>query len=511
MKSPTLCLATLFLITSSGLAATTSDKPAVTFSEHIAPLVFQNCTSCHRPGEAGPFSLTNYAETRKRANLIAEVTSEKSMPPWHPDPGCGEFLGERRLTTEQIAMLKSWAENGTPEGDASKTPPLPKFPEGWQGGTPDMVLTMEAPFTVAPDGPDVYRQFVIPTGLDADAWVQGIEIRSAGTGALHHVLVWLDSTGDARKQDETDPEPGFRKMSFKKTGALGGWAVGGGPRILPEGLAYPLPKGSDVVLSCHFHPTGKEAPEKVTLGLYIAKKAPTRQIVSLGMPPLFSRGVGLDIPPGDPKYTVKDNLTLPVDTDLIAVGAHAHYVGKSMEAIATLPDGTKKPIFRISDWDFNWQDQYVYKQPIRLPAGTRIDATVVWDNSSSNQRNPSSPPRRITWGEESLDEMGSVGFVAVAANTWEHDQLFALSKSKLREVTGGLMKEGAEALLVANKLKQAAEMDVNHDNKLSGDELPDFVKKSRVMNLIDKNGDGALDFDELKGAKERWGQFQKRL
>lgn len=374
-----------------------------------------------------------------------------------------------------------------------------------------MVLTMDAPFTIPADGPDIYRQFVIPVKLDSDQWVQGIEIRSVtNTGALHHVLVWLDSTGDARKQDEADPAPGFRKMSFKRTGALGGWAVGGGPRMLPEGLAYPLPKGSDVILACHFHPTGKEAPEKVTLGLYLAKQPPTRQIVALGLPPLFARGVGLDIPPGMADYTVKDSLTLPVDTDLIAVGAHAHYIGRSMEAVATLPDGTRKTVFRISDWDFNWQDQYVYKQPVRLPAGTRLDATIIWDNSAANPNNPFSPPRRITWGEESQDEMGSIGFVAVAANTWEHEQLASLSKSKMRGVIGDVLKEGAQGLLVVNKLKQAAKLDVNHDSKLSGDELPDIVRKSRVMNVLDKNGDGALDFEELKSAKDAWRPMQQR-
>ena len=496
MKPLSLSLAALL-----GAASPAFASP--TFSEHIAPIIFQNCTTCHRPGEAGPFPLTNYAETKKRARLIAEVTTEKSMPPWHPDEGCGEFVGERRLSPEQIAMLKDWAEAGAPEGDASKTPALPKYPEGWRGGVPDKVLTMDSPFTVPAEGPDIYRQFVISLPLEKDEWVQGIEIRSTtNSGALHHVLVWLDSTGEARKQDEADEGPGFRKMSFRRTGALGGWAVGGGPRMLPEGLAYPLPKGSDVILSCHFHPTGKEAQEKVTLGLYMAKSAPTRHIVSLGLPPLFARGAGLDIPAGQADYTIKDSLTLPVDTDLIAVGAHAHYIGRSMEAVATLPDGTRKTVFRISHWDFNWQDQYVYRQPVRLPAGTKLEATIVWDNSSSNPNNPFSPPRRITWGEESQDEMGSVGFVAVAANTSDHEALASLSKSKMRGVFTGLLKEGGEGLLVLNKLKQAAQLDVNHDNKLSQDELPDIVKKSRIMNALDKDGDGALSFEELKSARD---------
>ncbi len=483
---------------------------AVTFAKHIAPIVFQNCAECHRPGQAGPFPLTNFEETKKRARLISEVTGDRTMPPWQPDEGCGDFVGERRLTKEQIGMLQRWAETGMAEGDASQTPPLPKFAEGWRHGEPDLVLTMDEAFTVPADGPDIYRQFVIPLALDEDKWVQAIEVRPGSRGALHHVLLWLDSSGEARKMDASDPGPGFAKMGFRRTGGLGGWAVGGGPRAMPDGWAYPLPKGSDLVLSSHFHPTGKEEQEKTTIGIYFAKKAPERKMVALQLPPLFGRGVGLDIPPGEATYKVTDELTLPVDTDIIAVSAHAHYLGKSMGAIATLPDGSKKNLFRISDWNFNWQDQYVYKEPVRLPAGTKINATIIWDNSANNPNNPSSPPKRVTWGEESLDEMGSITFASAAAEVASENKLAATSRVRLREMIGqgrGGMKKAIAALA---ELKKFPELDVNHDLKLSGEEIPEAIRSTeRLMSILDANKDGNLEVTELLAAKAKWSTFKE--
>ncbi len=503
----------ILLITPLSSLPATADLSAskdITFAGDIAPVVFQNCTGCHRSGEAAPFPLTNYAETKKRAKLISEVTHDHYMPPWHPDEGCGEFENERRLTTAQVELFQQWLQAGTPEGDPTKTPPLPKFPEGWQRGTPDMVITMDEAFTVPASGPDVYRNFAIPLNLPEDKWVQTVEIRQSSRGALHHVLLFLDSTGAARKLDAADPGPGFKKMGFPRTGALGGWAVGGGPRTLPAGLALPLPKDADLILSSHFHPTGKEEHEKTTIGLYFARQKPERLIVPLALPALFARGAGLDIPAGDGRYSIKDSMTLPVDTDIVTVGAHAHYLGKSMEATATLPDGTKKALFRISDWDFNWQDQYVYKKPIRLPAGTRIDAEIAWDNSAANPHNPTSPPRRVTWGEETVNEMGSIGFGTVAVNQKDHDKLAGLSRDRMKEVVASVIKESGVNVVAAGMLRDWERLDKNHDHVLSGDEIPEYVRRSRLMNLLDKNGDGQLDRDELAHISEALRPFANR-
>jgi hypothetical protein len=192
-------------------------------------------------------------------------------------------------------------------------------------------------------------------------------------------------------------------------GPLGGWAVGATPVFLPEGVALPLPKGSDVILQMHFHLTGKPETEQATIGIYFTDKAPERRLWSVQVPALFGFGSGIDIPAGEKNYVIEDSLTLPADMKALSVAAHAHYLAKEMRATATLPDGTTQPLLWIQDWDFNWQDRYVYKSPVVLPKGTRIDVRLVYDNSPDNPHNPNpTSPKRVQWGEQSFDEMGSV-------------------------------------------------------------------------------------------------------
>ena len=177
---------------------------------------------------------------------------------------------------------------------------------------------------------------------------------------------------------------------------------------LADGLAYPLPKGSDLVLQEHFHLTGKAEVEQSTVGIYFADKAPERRLMGIQVPPIFGIGEHVNIPPGDKAYSIHDSFVTPVDVKVWAAGAHAHYLGKDMKAMATKPDGTHVPLLWIPDWDFAWQDRYPYKDPFVLPKGTRIDVTLLYDNSADDPHQPSNPPKRVWWGEGSLDEMGSM-------------------------------------------------------------------------------------------------------
>ncbi|HEX6464552.1 MAG TPA: hypothetical protein VFZ98_08870 [Vicinamibacterales bacterium] len=401
----------------SGAAAINSfERPTVTFSENIAPIVYQNCVTCHRAGEAAPFPLITYEDVKKHAKTIVKVTGSRYMPPWHAAHGYGEFAGERRLTDEQIATIADWVNHGMPEGDPSKMPALPKFPEGWHLGTPDLILQMPAGFDLPASGPDVYRNFVIPTHLTEDKWVRAIEFRPSARKVVHHVLFAFDTSGAAARRDGRDGKPGFSGMgtvgvagATGAAGPLGGWAVGSTPAFLPDGVALPLPKGSDLILQMHFHLTGKPETEKSTVGIYFTDKAPERRLWSVQVPALFGFGVGIDISPGEKNYTIDDSFTLPVDVRALSVGAHAHYLAREMKASATLPDGKIEPLLWIQDWDFNWQDRYFYKTPVMLPKGTRIDVHLRYDNSDDNPRNPNpTNPAHVMWGEQSFDEMGSV-------------------------------------------------------------------------------------------------------
>ncbi|HEX4612008.1 MAG TPA: hypothetical protein VH092_27675 [Urbifossiella sp.] len=416
-------------------AAAAVGQPAperVTFAEHIAPLVYAQCADCHRPGQVAPFPLLSYADARRHARTSLRVIRDREMPPWQPESGHGEFRGERRLTEAQIALFERWVAAGTPEGDPAQAPPPPTFRGGWQLGTPDLVVEMERPFAVPADGPDVYQNFVLPLKLTEDKWVAAVEFQSTAPVTVHHVLFFTDNSGRGRKDEERarakSGQPGFPGMGFRPTGSLGGWAVGATPVRLPDGLALPLPKNADLVLQTHFHPSGKAASEKLTVGLYFAelpkgKLKPERTLHRLQLPPVFGLFSNVDIPAGKADFRVADSFTLPVDVDLVGAGAHAHYLGKTLKTSAALPDGGKRSLFSIRDWNFNWQGQYLYKDFVRLPRGTILHGEVTWDNSAANPRNPHTPPVRVRWGEASGDEMGSVSLMLVAANEADSDRL----------------------------------------------------------------------------------------
>jgi hypothetical protein len=423
----------------------------VTFSETVAPIVYQNCVTCHRPGEAAPFALISYEDVKKRGPLIAAVTKSRYMPPWHATHGFGEFKEERRLSDDQIASITEWVAQGMPQGDPAKMPKLPVFTEGWHLGKPDLILEMPTAYEVPASGPDIYRNFVVPTNLTEDRWIRAIEFRPGVRKAVHHVLIGYDTSGQVRKLDAADDQPGYSTTmggNFSNTAnsaSLGGWAVGNVPEFLPEEFALALPKASDLVLQMHFHPTGKPEKEKSVVGIYFSNKAPERSLMGVELPPLYGFGAGINIPAGKSDYTIDDSLTLPVDAQAYGVFVHAHYVAKQVKATATLPDGSVQPLTWIQDWDFNWQDVYTYKSMVALPSGTRIDVRVTYDNSADNPRNPNSPPKAVLWGEQTFDEMASVNIPMVTVRKEDEKALreFLSNRQRaaiLRGVQDGTLK-----------------------------------------------------------------------
>jgi mono/diheme cytochrome c family protein len=394
-------------------ARAASDAAPVTFNRQIAPILYQNCTPCHRPGEAAPFSLLSYHDAVRKAKTIGKATSSGIMPPWKAEPASYEYRDERRLTAEQIALIQAWVAQGTPEGDAADKPEPPKFAGGWRLGEPDLVVEMPAAYHVPADGPDIYRNIAVPLGLTEDKWVTAIDMHPTARAAVHHVLYFADGKGQVHTRPQQGSEPGFSGMRAGASIPLGGWAVGAQPQFLPNGFALEVPKGSDLVIQYHFHPTGKPEAEKSVVGLYFAKKPPKRMITRIQMPPHYSLFSGLDIPAGDKDFVMRDSYVLPVAVDGVGVSSHAHYLATKMKMTATLPGGEVKTLLLIKDWDFAWQDRYFFKDLVPLPAGTKLDAEIHWDNSAENPHNQFSPPVHVTWGEESKDEMGSISLIAV--------------------------------------------------------------------------------------------------
>lgn len=405
-----ICCALIIGAACSLNAATSTASP--TYNHDIAPILYQNCATCHRPGEVAPFSLLTYQDTAKRAALIATITKAHVMPPWKAEPGYGDFRDARRLTDEQIAVIQKWASNGAPEGDPAEKPAPPKFTNGWQLGQPDKVVTIPAKFAVPADGPDVYRCFVIPMDLDKEIYLSALEFRPDDRRTVHHALVFSDPRHAGRKLAEGSPDGGYTCFGGPgfAGGLLGGWAPGFAGNKPVEGYSTPLAKGTDLVIQIHYHPSGKAAQDQSSLGLFY------------GEPPVHGRVAiivgthNIDIAPGDSHYVVKEELTTPADADLMRVTPHAHYLCKEMKINAHLPDGSVTPLIWIKDWDFNWQSGYTYQKPIHLPKGTRIEMEYTYDNSATNPRNPSHPPVHVTYGEQTTDEMG-LAFLTFALPT----------------------------------------------------------------------------------------------
>jgi len=406
----------------------------VTFNHQIAPIIYRNCSSCHRPGEAAPFPLLSYQDVKKKAKTIVKATASHAMPPWKAEPASYSYCDERRLNADQIALIQSWFAQGMPEGEGSEKIEPPKFASGWMLGEPDLVVEMPTAYQIPADGPDIYHNMAVPLGLTEDKWVTAIDMRPSARAVVHHVLYFADPSGSAHtKQQGT--QPGFSGMRAGGSPIpLGGWAVGAQPKFYPEGLALRLPKGSDLVVQYHFHPTGKPEAEKSLIGIYFAKKPPERTLTRIQMPPHYSLFSGLEIPAGEKDFVIRDSYVLPVAVDAVGVGAHAHYIATQMKMTATLPGGEVKTLLLIKDWDFAWQDKYYFKQLAPLPAGTRLDAEIHWDNSADNPRNPSHPPVHVTWGEETRDEMGSISLIAVSHQESELGLLQADMTKRTKEL-----------------------------------------------------------------------------
>lgn len=454
----------------AALAAPAFSAP--TFSDDVAPIVFRSCTSCHRPGQAGPFPLTSYEEVKKRGRLLVAVTESRYMPPWHAEPGDVAFVDARRLSDAELATLKVWVDAGMPEGDPSRTPALPKYAEGWELGEPDLAIRMDEPFTVPADGPDIYEYFVMDIPITEKKYVRAIEFMPQARPVVHHILGFL-VPGD---QVESRKGRGFGGLTNDRNRVLT-WAVGTNPRLLPDDVAIPVEPGMKMIVQTHFHPTGKEETELSKIGLHFSDEPPTRQYIEVQVPPSFGEISGVRIPAGSDSYTLRETFTLPVDVRAFSTFAHAHYLGKAFDLTATLPDGERVRILDIDNYDFAWQELYNLADPLVLPAGTKLESVVRWDNTLNNSANPYNPPQTVHWGPFSEDEMGSIILDVMTVNAKDEQTLLdALEERKnlaaanfvLGETAGtfrgrsdpgkGWIKRGEKAL---------ARFDADGDGKLS--------------------------------------------
>ncbi|HEX6087418.1 MAG TPA: ascorbate-dependent monooxygenase [Thermoanaerobaculia bacterium] len=383
-----------------------------TFSREVVRIFQEHCQSCHHDGDIAPFSLVEYRDAKARAGMIKFMTQTRQMPPWKAAEGCGDFRDERRLSDAEIATIGKWVEAGAPEGNRAELPAQKTWSSDWELGAPDLVLANDETFTPPPHQ-DTYRCFTVPTNLTSDKWVRAVDTHPGDRQTVHHVLTFIDTTGESVRLDEAEPGPGytcFGGPGFTTTGTLGGWAPGQRALELPENVAFRLPANSRVVMQVHYHPHDDHtSPDRTAYGVYFSDAPDPKEMRIL---PIVNQT--FTIPPNDPNYRVdaKFFFPLPFPVKIWLVAPHMHLLGRKMEVSYTPPNGTPQCLIRIDDWDFHWQGSYRYVDPIDVPAGTTLQLSAWYDNSSNNFRNPNNPPKPVSWGEATTDEM-CLAFVGV--------------------------------------------------------------------------------------------------
>ncbi|MDQ2946588.1 MAG: cytochrome c [Acidobacteriota bacterium] len=397
-------------------ASAATNPPQVTFSKDVLPVLQKNCQTCHRPGEAAPFSMLTYKETRPWAASMKEAVLSKKMPPWFADPHYGQFANDPSLSKAEIDTLVAWAETGAKEGNPRDAPKALAFEDGWRIGKPEWVIEMPVAFDVPAAGTVDYQYFLVPTGFKEDKYVRLAEARPGNRQLVHHIIAFIREPGNPWMKDLKPGVPFVPKQDHSRGedggGGFGGeflvgYAPGTVPETLKEGQAKLIKAGSDIILQMHYTANGKAGTDKSRVGFVFTNEAPKERVFMLAAAqPKFA------IPPGDPNYEVKSSFQLQADAKLESFLPHMHFRGKDFEYRVTYPDGKTETLLSVPKYDFNWQLSYYLQQPKLLPKGTIIDCTAHFDNSANNKYNPD-PTKEVHFGEQTWEEM-MIGFFEVS-------------------------------------------------------------------------------------------------
>lgn len=403
----------LIIATTVGSSAVCQSQQ-INFNEHVAPIIHQNCSPCHRKGEAAPFSLLTYEDVAKRGKFIQKVTEMRYMPPWKADHDFGDFKNVRKLTIGQIATIKLWVQAGMPQGpDIALT--LPSFPAYSQlKTTPDLTLSYRKAYAIASNNKEDYVLFSLPTNLVTDTYIKAIEFRPYNKKVVHHARVSVDTTQIMRitnGKSINDPSiQAYGKIKMKDE-FWTGWVPGNNPIEYPEGTAKFLKAGSDLLLNVHYAPTVlANEIDSSTVNLYFAKETITKQVQTLVLQEENITNQPFELPADSVITFYAKSPKTPYPIQLLSVQPHMHLLGKSVRSFAITPEGDMIPLIKISKWDFNWQMTYEYQQPLIIPKGSIIFAEATYDNTVNNPANQYNPPQKITYGWNSTQEMMNIIF-----------------------------------------------------------------------------------------------------
>jgi hypothetical protein len=427
---------TIVLLAAAGLvghAVSANAQPTPTFSKDVAPILYKNCTNCHRAGEIGPMPLLTYKDARPFARSIAMKVENGTMPPWHADDATHtKFANDRSLSASDKDVLLKWARGGAPEGNPKDLPPAPQFADGWMMGKPDAVFTMQEDYPIPASGTLDYKFFEIPTNLTEDRWITAFEVRPGSRTNVHHLIAYVRpgeaapapaaaQAGAARQAppfafdpnmrrpaDAPKPDheavPNDRPAKRNPGGWLAAYAPGYSLRVYEPGTAIKIPKGAIITVQMHYTTNGKATTDRSSIGLKFASEPPKTEIVVV---PLATQNFVLKAGTADTK--VDAEMTVNTDVTLWSAIPHTHVRGKRWEVVAVYPDGRSEMIINVPKYDFNWQTDYIFKTPLQLPKGTKLKTSAWYDNSTANKSNPD-PTKDVYWGDQTWEEMQFTAF-----------------------------------------------------------------------------------------------------
>ncbi|HLY62012.1 MAG TPA: thiol-disulfide isomerase [Terriglobia bacterium] len=412
-------LALYLFVSVSFVWSAPAQKPAspmtVTFTKDVAPIIQKHCQVCHRPGEAAPFSMLTYEQTRPWAAAMAEAVQLRKMPPWFADARYGEFSNDRSLTQKDIDTISAWAKGGAPKGDSNNPPPPVEFAAGWAIPNPDVVFEMPLTYQIPATGTIEYQKIIIPTGFTEDKWVQFAEARPDNRAHIHHIIAYVREPGSHWLQGEKPgvffvaPKPKDENIdtSSLPSDFLVGYAPGQPPEMLAPGQAKLIKAGSDIVFEIHYTTDGTPGTDRSKVGMVFAKQPPKERVLTLSA----TNGT-FRIPPGDPSYEVDSEFVVRTPVKLVSLHPHMHGRGKDFEYRLLYPTGETEKLLLVPKYNWHWQLWYTLAKPVVLPRGTKIQCTAHFDNSPNNPDN-ADPTKEVRWGDQSWDEM-MVGFFNLA-------------------------------------------------------------------------------------------------
>ena len=375
----------------------------ITYSSHIARIIQDKCQSCHRPTQVGPFPLMTYESVVGWSAMIHNVVQRDRMPPWnaHPDFD-GVFVNERKLSKDNKAAMLAWIESGMPRGNAEEDPPRKSWPNLWRIGKPDHVFAMQEVFDVPREGVVPYQYFRVPVNFQKDYWVKAMEAKPGAADVVHHIIAFT-----VDRQGRTD----LSRLGLDD-GFLCGHVPGDIPSTFPPGYGKRIPAGHDLILQVHYTTNGKRRKDKCKIAL-VGSPEPEHEVRSRGI-----YNLNFKIPAGARDYEVRADHTFNEDVTILSFYPHMHFRGKDWKYIAHYSDGTQKTLLFVPNYDYNWQELYVLREPLLLLRGTRLECIAHYDNSTDNFINPD-PTKTVKWGDQSWDEMmiGYVDYVAVPQGT----------------------------------------------------------------------------------------------